>query len=200
MTTRRGALAVLALVVAGALAWYGGIVPGGRMNPEERLAARPTFEQVTTEYTAMLDEMRRALTAVTPSLAWRTPAAARDGGSFCSPPYTKIAGAESAVFDSGDADRGIPDADWPAAVRAVDEIARRYGFRDPAAITPPAGTDGGPAKKRTNWTGPYDESLEFGSYLGTILSVYGSCYLDAAHHPGPDALPAGAYDHLADQL
>lgn len=200
MTARRGTLAVLALAVAGWLAWYSGIVPGGRMTPEEQLTARPTFEQVTKDYTAMLDEMRRALKVVTPSLAWRTPAAARDGGSFCSPPYTDIAGAESAVFESGDADSGIPDADWPAAVRALDEIARRYGFRDPAALVPPASSDGGPAKKRTNWTGPYDESLEFGSYLGTILAVYGTCYLDAAHHPGPDALPGGAYDDLADRL
>ena len=31
---------ILALAVAGWLAWYTGIVPGGRMTPEEQLKAR----------------------------------------------------------------------------------------------------------------------------------------------------------------
>ena len=37
---RRALAMILALAVAGWLAWYTGIVPGGRMTPEEQLKAR----------------------------------------------------------------------------------------------------------------------------------------------------------------
>jgi hypothetical protein len=153
-------------------------------------------EQVGREYEAMLDDMRRALSGVVPTLKWETYSSQRDGISFCEKPFTKIEGAIHPNFDSGSAHGGIPEQAWPDAVRAVDAIARRHGFTDNADIATNPGINGQPRTRITVWKGPHGATVELGSKLGTVLTVYGGCYLYAENHPNPPKTwPPSPADH-----
>jgi len=97
------------------------------MTPEQKLLARPTFEQASREYLVMLTEMRTAISRIAPNLQWEKDPF-QDGESLCERPYTKIKGATHGIFSSGDAQGAIADADWPAVVTAVSGIAAQYRF------------------------------------------------------------------------
>jgi len=151
--------------------------PGGSTTPEDQLRARPGFEQVGSEYLAMLAEMRTALSAIVPVLQWRTAAPAERGRAVCRPPFTDVQGTDAAGYTSGNATGSIPDADWPAAVRTVTEIAGRHGFTTVNALTDR------PGNHAVAVLGTWGQSVELGTAEATTLAVFGPCLLHAAAHP-----------------
>lgn len=161
------------LVLVGLLTGCAGSGLGGLMSPEQQLRSRPSFEHAGREYIAMLDEMRRGLSEVVPSLTWRTAGAAEDlGKAGCREPFAGIDGSISGYYDTGAALGGISDADWPRAVAVVTEIGKRYGFVTIVNLGNKPGnhvisvSDGRGAK------------IEFGSIVDTTLAVFGACFLE----------------------
>ncbi len=148
------------------------------MTPEEQLRARPSFEQLEREYLAMLDEMRAALSGVVPALRWRTPRSSVRGGSLCREPFTTVDGAAIGDYDSGSALGNVPDADWPRAVQVVAGIAARHGLTQLTPLTDR------PGDHVVNISGPWGQSLEFGTAVDTTLAVFGPCLLHASARPG----------------
>ena len=140
------------------------------MTPEQKLLARPTFEQASREYLVMLTEMRTAISRIAPNLQWEKDPF-QDGESLCERPYTKIKGATHGIFSSGDAQGAIADADWPAVVTAVSGIAAQYRF------TRVQGLVDKPGNHRLVMHDSWGGTVEMGSIIDSSLVVYSPCLL-----------------------
>jgi hypothetical protein len=141
------------------------------VNPEEQLRARPSFEQATADYLAMLDQMRTAISGIVPTLHWKTARSFQDGSAFCGEPFTDVPGTSTAAYDAGVGEGGIPDADWPRVEQAVIEIAKKHGF---TTVTPLVSKTGDHV---LDIHGPWGARLELGSEVNTVLGIFGACFL-----------------------
>ena len=151
------------------------------MDVEEQLRARPTFEQASQDYVALLTEITAAITAVSPTVKWPgTPP--QPGPSACAAPFTKVTGASQAEFDFLSANGGstgvaaIPDADWPRVRTTFTDIAKKHGF-----TTVKLDIDK-PGRHELTLGDQYGASVQLGTIEGTSLGLSGACFLDAAHH------------------
>ena len=151
------------------------------MDHANDLKTRPTYEKSATSYLAMLNEMRDALSDLSPNLTWTVTAAREVDYGPCSPPYSDIRAAESGNFDSGFAKGGIADSVWPQAKQAVVNIAARHGFTTVTTLKDKPGDH--MLVIHDQWGG----SVELGSLQGTTLAVFGPCLLRAAPRPSPAA-------------
>ncbi|MFI7589844.1 LppA family lipoprotein [Spongisporangium articulatum] len=143
------------------------------VEAEQELRSRPSFESAQADYLAMLDAMREAFSQVTPSLRWKTTMSAVFNQGLCAPPFTKVEGAGSATYDSGDAVGVIAVGDWPRTEQAVAAVGARYGFTGSQAMQK------GPTNFYVVLHGRYGDTVEFGFLDGSrvVLSVYGACFI-----------------------
>ena len=174
----RRVAAALGLAAALTLAACTHTGEGTSMTPQEQLRDRPSFEVAEQQYLAMLGDMRTALSAQVSTLTWLTDAPSRDGLAGCKKPFDTVTGAQSAIFTSGSARGAIPDAQWPAALSAVTEIASSHGFARVVTVVDEPGN---------HVVSIYDDAaaeVSFGTQANTVLDVYGACFLTQGSDPG----------------
>ena len=147
----------------------------GVSEPLAELKQRPRYERAAAEYLAMLDEMRLALTQITPSLHWSTPKSTTPGPSGCYPPFDEIEGAASGTFESGTGSGSIPDADWPRAVETLKAIAAKHRFTPVQTVVNTPGRH--IVALKDSWGG----SLELGTQTDTTLGLISGCFIQ--EHP-----------------
>ena len=156
--------------------------PGASVTPEDQLRSRPTFQQASQDYIALLTEVTKAVTAISPTVTWPAAPPRQDGGSLCAKPFTDIAGAHSATFSFEEANgrralvKAIPDADWPRVKTTFVDIAKRHGF---TTVTMDVDQ---PGRHEMTIADQYGATVEFGTIEGTSIGVFGACFLDAAKH------------------
>jgi hypothetical protein len=143
-------------------------------GPLAELQRRPTFEAASAEYTAMLDEMRTALTQINPALRWTSPKTTARGNG-CLPPFDDVKAAASAIVDTGGADGNVSVADWPKALTALTEIAARHRFTHVQVLVADASRH--VVVFKDDWGG----SVELGSQIDTSLGVISGCFIQ--EHP-----------------
>ena len=141
------------------------------MTPEEQLRTRPSFAAAQDGYLSMLADMRRTLSDELPALVWRTEAPQREDTALCKEPFTKVAGATSAIYSSGHATGAVPDADWPKALSAVEEIAKNNGFTRVVTVVDR------PGKHVVSIYDDYAAEVMFSTEVNTVLGVFGACFL-----------------------
>jgi hypothetical protein len=149
------------------------------MTPQEQLRTRPTFETAQDGYLRMLTDMRTALSAQVATLAWSDDAPSREDTALCREPFTKVQGATSAIYTSGDATGAVPDADWPQALSAVAEIAKDHGFTRVVTVVDK------PGKHVVSIYDDYAAEVMFGTEVNTGLGVFGACFIAEAATSGP---------------
>ena len=145
------------------------------MTPEERLRARPSFEQATAGYVQMLTEMRAALARIVPDLRWEHPAPVVNGSAGCLPPFSDIPGV--ATVDYGHDSFGrIPEDRWPEALQEITTIAAQYHFAAPQTLSVPAASRPGAIPPRiVYFHDPWGGNFSFQTEVNTILSVQSPC-------------------------
>ena len=141
------------------------------MDARQQLESRRSEAEAQRDNLALLAEVRTALSAVNPSLAWRTPEPVVDSGSLCKEPFDQVEGAGTLNLTSGGALGAISDADWPRAWAAVKEVAAKRGYGDEHTLKDEPGG---------HQMSVYDEDgseLSVGTGVNTVATIYGACYL-----------------------
>jgi hypothetical protein len=166
----RGVATVAALVAL--LAGCGVFHIGQGTTPEQRLMARPTVEQVSQEYLAVLGEIRAAVSGIVPDLRWEE-TSPKYTPSTCDPPYAEVEGAISAVFASGHGLGTIPDSSWPKVVTAVTQVAEHHRFTEVDRLVEKPGHYALMIFDR--WGGSITVGSDAGEY--TSVSLFSACLL-----------------------
>ncbi|XKG26146.1 LppA family lipoprotein [Phycicoccus jejuensis] len=172
---RRGATVLAAVALAATAGCSSTTSTGGSMDPREQLAQRPTFEEAEKGYLALLVELRDTIDAQAPGLEWQADAPSQRSRSVCSAPFDSVEGAENANYSIGRGAKGVvPDERWQATVDAMLVPLREQGFSEVTVLQDEPGAHqvsaGDPA------TGA---RVEFGTKAGTVLTLYGACFLPA---------------------
>lgn len=154
------------------------------MSPEEELRARPSFEQASREYLAMLDEMRQALSTIVPTLEWKTPGATQDKATAgCHKPFGDVKGSTTGYYDTGGGRGGVPDEYWPQALQTVTEIAKRHGFTEVITVVDK------PGHHVVDLYDNREATLQFLTEVNTIIGINGACFLKEEARTSP---PSGS--------
>ncbi|PRY51624.1 putative LppA-like lipoprotein [Knoellia remsis] len=142
------------------------------MDARAELEKRRSYAEARADNLALLAEVRSAMSGAAPNLKWVKPEPEVDGESSCvEPQFANVAGASHATFDSGGAEGGISDADWPKAWAAVQQVAGQRGFGDPKVVIDKPGQ---------HVVSLYDKDgaeLSINSEVNTAVSIYGACHL-----------------------
>ncbi|GAA3594090.1 hypothetical protein GCM10022223_06350 [Kineosporia mesophila] len=151
-------------------------------DAEKELQSRPSYEQGSKDYLAMLAEMRGVFDELAPDLKWTQKEPAEVSSGICAPPFQKIEAAESGTFEAGYAQGSTPDAAWPEAKQKLIDIAAQYGFTVVNELRD------APQDRAITISNGQDGTVEFGDYGNTTLAVNGSCLL---HENATSGNPSG---------
>jgi len=150
------------------------------------LMKRPNLIQVHDDYQAMFETIRTRLVDEVGVAPW-VPDDHPISGSGCDGDLSHLSGAEVLRMDAGMSPGNLPDAKWDQAVAIVAEVAKKHGFRAPAAIV------NRPSDHEVSFRDPYDGELLFGTGGNTILSVSTDCHLTQEAHQRGTYLPPKKY-------
>lgn len=171
--TPRTRAALLVAVLSLAAACSTTTTTGGTdVDPMTELQSRPSYEDTVATYTTMDQEIRDAVTAAVPTVAWILERGARSAG--CSEPFDNLGG-RSTGLDSYGAPGAIPDDEWPAALAAAEAVAQRYGFDDTATVVDE------PGNHQVRFSSSTDLAyVNLGTVVNVVLSTFTGCHLPDA--------------------
>ncbi|CAM3710434.1 LppA family lipoprotein [Kibdelosporangium persicum] len=145
------------------------------MSKDEQYAEllkRPDIEQIHDEYTKMLEEIRNELVAQIGIAPW-VPKDEPFSGSGCAE-FSDLSEAHKRRYSSGHSPGNLPDARWADAVKLVESIAGRHGFKLHGAVVDR------PSDHEVTFGNDYGAELLFGTAANTTLSVSTGCHLTKA--------------------
>lgn len=177
-----GAGALLAAVALAAVtALTGCSTTGDTMDAREQLAQRPSFEQAEQGYLALLADLKRIVDEKAPGLDWPSDQPAQRSRGGCSAPFDRVEGAENANYSIGRGAHGaVGDAVWQQTVDALLVPLTAQGFTEVTVLQDQPG-----AHEISVGDPDTGARVVFGTKVGTVLSLYGACFL----HEGS---PAGS--------
>lgn len=134
----------------------------------DMLVQRPSLEEIEARYTAMQEEMKTAVVAVAPQVAWETSDELRLDG--CSGELSG-SGASRVKFPTWTWTWSATDQEWAAMLDAVASVASRYGFSDPNTVA------GEPGNRDVRLYNEFEGQVTFGYYTNLILGVQSGCHV-----------------------
>lgn len=167
----RTAAVLVALVAVG-----GCSIAGGGGDPREQLAQRPSFEEAEQGYLALLSDLKGVIDERSPDLQWQADGPGERSMGGCGSPFDRVKGAKNANYSLGRGAKGaVSDEQWDPTVQALMDPLKARGFTQVTVLQDQPGAHeiavGDPA------TGA---RVTFGTKKGTILTLYGACFLQEA--------------------
>lgn len=143
------------------------------MDAQEQLAARPSFEQAERGYLDLLTDLKRVIDEQVPGLEWQADAPSERSRSGCSEPFDRVEGAKNANYSIGrGAEGAVTDAQWQPTVDALLVPLKAQGFTDLTVLQDE------PGAHEVSVADPSTGArVVFGTKAGTILTLYGGCFL-----------------------
>lgn len=142
------------------------------MDPREQLAQRPSFEEAEKGYLALLTDLRSIVDEQQPGLRWNEAEPVRSDRGGCGQPFDRVDGAKNGNYTFDGAEGAVEDANWQRTLDAMKAPLAAQGFTELQVLQDEPGAHevsvGDPA------TGA---RVVFGTKTGTILTLYGGCFL-----------------------
>ncbi|WP_146901651.1 LppA family lipoprotein [Cellulomonas aerilata] len=126
---------------------------------------RPSIEVVEVEYTAMMERVQDALTTEYGVGPWSQHGREPVTGFLCD----EVEGGSGIALNLGSAGP-ISDQDWPAALKAVQDIVGEHGFTELDTVIDEPGDH---LVRLAKSDGGY---VDFGTQLATALSLLTGCH------------------------
>ncbi|MBP2331020.1 hypothetical protein JOF56_011405 [Kibdelosporangium banguiense] len=165
-----------------------GCGPTGKQGKEEEkkamensqfaeLMTRPDIDSAVKRYEELRAKIRSRLVDAKFLASWQERPDSSGGGG-CSRDFPEVTSddARFLALPTWRSDGNLPDGKWDAAVAAVTEIARQYGFGDPKTVV------NRPSDHEVSTRDGYGAELLFGTAKNTILTLTTGCHLTAAAH------------------
>ena len=170
--TRRLVLVTTLVLLLGAVACTRGESADEKAAAHATLLARPTLEAETARITAVRTAVRDALSARLGLVAWSDLGSADEAGCADFSDLKARTRFLSSLLLTG----GVPDAQWPAAVKVVAEVAGPAGFGAPQTVVDL------PGQHDVVLRGDRGSRLTFGTLANATLALEIGCHLPKAVH------------------
>jgi hypothetical protein len=148
------------------------------MDPLTELRSRPTYEQTSSDYLAVLGQVRDVLARLAPQVTFAA-APSEESRTVCAQPFDRVDGADAGIFTGGLGVGAITDEQWPTVVEAVRGVARPKGYTVETVLADR------PGRHVISFQTADGENLELGTGDNTTLALEGGCRLRAATHSSP---------------
>jgi hypothetical protein len=140
------------------------------------LMKRPDLDQAVARYEEMYQKVRDQITAIVPSLKWRlaNPATRASCGFDFAAVNADLRKDDAEIKSLANwmAEGKIPDAQWDAALAAVNGILRTYGFDSGPIVVKDQ-----PSDHYVTFRAPEGSEVTFGTAVNTGLTVRTGCHL-----------------------
>lgn len=164
-------IAALLLLGSAGCSHQGGTVDD-KTAARATLLKRPTLEAETARITAVRDAVRNALDARLGLDRWSDLGSADEAGCAEFDDLKARTRFLSSLLLTG----GVPDAQWPAAVKIVAEVAAPAGFGAPETVVDR------PGQHDVVLRGERGSRLTFGTMANATLALEVGCHLPASVH------------------
>ncbi|MQA61374.1 MAG: hypothetical protein GEU86_07720 [Actinophytocola sp.] len=140
------------------------------------LLKRPDLESMQDAYLALLERIRGRLMSDVGIEPFIPDENRPISGSACPGDLSHVDGAEVRRYRSGRSPGNISDADWPRALRVVQDVAGEEGFTETKVVVERPGDHEVAIYDR------YGAEIIFGTARNTILSMSTGCHLTREGH------------------